>query len=315
MTDSHRHAYLIMAHNNFELLAALISALDDPRNDLFLHIDIKAGEYDSQPLRQAAEFSNVFFADRRFDVTWGAYSQIECGLYLYEYALQHGDYRYLHLMSGIDFPLKSQDEIHAFFRENDGKELVHFSAPEFNEEIVRRYRVYHPFQSRIGKKQNLLYQIERCIVKAQLVLKHPRRDLTPPSGGGELLTFCGGACWNSITGDFARYLLQQRAVIKQYFDKTICADEIYIQTILYNSPFYSNAYVPEFTRDQRGCQRYTDFTRGNPYTFEIGDFDELMNSGYLFARKFGIDTPAQTELVRKLYPLVVSPDKKKQIVI
>lgn len=311
MNTNSRHAYLIMAHNNFELLAALISALDDARNDIYIHVDVKAGEYDRQPLIEAAEFSNVYFTEKRFDVTWGAYNQIECELYLYEYALAHGDYRYLHFLSGIDFPLKTQDEIHAFFEANDGKEFVHFSAPEFNEEIIRRYRVYHPFQSRLGKKENLLYQLERCIVKAQLVLKFPQRD----RNSKEFPTFCGGAFWNSITADFARYLIEKRPAIRKYFDYTVCADEIYIQTVLYNSPFYKNAYVPEFTRNQRGCQRYTDFTRGKPYTFEIDDFDELMNCGFLFARKFGVDTPAQRELVEKLYPLVVNPAKEKRVSI
>lgn len=37
-----RHAYLIMAHNQWELLLELLKALDDSRNDIYLHIDRKA---------------------------------------------------------------------------------------------------------------------------------------------------------------------------------------------------------------------------------------------------------------------------------
>lgn len=33
---SQKHAYLIMAHNNFEQLRILISLLDDVRNDIYL---------------------------------------------------------------------------------------------------------------------------------------------------------------------------------------------------------------------------------------------------------------------------------------
>ena len=36
-----KHAYLILAHNEFEVLRKLISALDDPRNDIFIHFDEK----------------------------------------------------------------------------------------------------------------------------------------------------------------------------------------------------------------------------------------------------------------------------------
>ena len=40
-----KHAYLIIAHNNFEQLKNLIHALDDTRNDIYVHIDKKASVY------------------------------------------------------------------------------------------------------------------------------------------------------------------------------------------------------------------------------------------------------------------------------
>ena len=36
-----RHAYLIMAHNEPEVLVRLLTDIDDPRNDIFLHLDTK----------------------------------------------------------------------------------------------------------------------------------------------------------------------------------------------------------------------------------------------------------------------------------
>ena len=39
--NNNRHAYLIMAHNEWELLNTLLSLIDDTRNDIFLHIDKK----------------------------------------------------------------------------------------------------------------------------------------------------------------------------------------------------------------------------------------------------------------------------------
>ena len=39
--NNNRHAYLIMAHNEWELLNTLLSLIDDSRNDIFLHIDKK----------------------------------------------------------------------------------------------------------------------------------------------------------------------------------------------------------------------------------------------------------------------------------
>lgn len=37
-----KHAYCIMAHNNWAQLQMLIDCLDDKRNDIFLHIDKKS---------------------------------------------------------------------------------------------------------------------------------------------------------------------------------------------------------------------------------------------------------------------------------
>ena len=41
-----RHAYLIMAHNHFEQLRALLRCLDDGRNVIYLHLDAKLGTVD-----------------------------------------------------------------------------------------------------------------------------------------------------------------------------------------------------------------------------------------------------------------------------
>ena len=37
-----KHAYCIMAHGNWDTLQKLVSAVDDSRNDIYLHIDSKS---------------------------------------------------------------------------------------------------------------------------------------------------------------------------------------------------------------------------------------------------------------------------------
>lgn len=49
--QNRRHAYLIMAHNQWDVLEQLLRALDDPRNDIFLHIDKKT----THPLEHLTE--------------------------------------------------------------------------------------------------------------------------------------------------------------------------------------------------------------------------------------------------------------------
>ena len=35
-----RHAYMIIAHNQFDLLEKIVSCLDTPNNDIYIHIYI-----------------------------------------------------------------------------------------------------------------------------------------------------------------------------------------------------------------------------------------------------------------------------------
>ena len=55
-----------------------------------------------------------------------------------------GNYDYYHLLTGVDLPLKSNDEIDQFFRQNNGAEFISFDR-EANEtgNFVRRYDGYH----------------------------------------------------------------------------------------------------------------------------------------------------------------------------
>lgn len=87
-----KHAYLIMAHANFEELAFLLEMLDDPRNDLFVHIDRKASfsAEDGQRLRSAVSGSRLFFT-LRTDVRWGDYSQIACEMLLFRTAQRQAE--------------------------------------------------------------------------------------------------------------------------------------------------------------------------------------------------------------------------------
>lgn len=82
----------------------------------------------------------------------GAYSQIECELALLKAAVKR-NYNYYHLISGLDFPLKSQDYIHEFFDKNDGKEYIQFQQPKIKQRNLERVMYYYPFQEKVGKKK------------------------------------------------------------------------------------------------------------------------------------------------------------------
>lgn len=65
---------------------------------------------------------------------------------------------------------------------------------------------------------------------------------------------------------------------------------MFVQTMLVNSPFAANLYMPNCNNDQMACARLIDWERGNPYVFRMADYDEIMQSPAMFARKFSMQT-------------------------
>lgn len=62
------HAYLIMAHNEWDMMNKLIRALDYPGNDIYLHIDKRADLENINVYKP--QYSNVFL-QKRMKINWG----------------------------------------------------------------------------------------------------------------------------------------------------------------------------------------------------------------------------------------------------
>lgn len=120
MTD--RHAYLIMCHTNYDQLSILLDLLDDKRNDIYLHIDKKARGYSVDNINSHSVNSNLYFI-KPMRVNWGGDSLIRLEIKLLSEATKT-QHTYYHLISGMDLPLKTQDEIHAFFNQHLGCDYV-----------------------------------------------------------------------------------------------------------------------------------------------------------------------------------------------
>ncbi|MFG6379353.1 MAG: hypothetical protein K1W19_13720, partial [Lachnospiraceae bacterium] len=67
-----KHAWMIMAHNQFDLLKKLLKTLDNEDADIFLHVDKKAA-FDISILSSSLIKSQYYMTDR-IKITWGGYS-------------------------------------------------------------------------------------------------------------------------------------------------------------------------------------------------------------------------------------------------
>lgn len=291
-----RHAILITTHDNVEISKNLLSLYDDKNIDFYFLIDKKAKSYNEEVLKDICKKSNVYFVPK-INIYWGSFSQIQAEYILLENAVKKS-YDYYHLISGCDIPLYTKNEFFDFFEQNKGKEFVEYSPKEIAEKnkVQDRVKYYYAFMESVREKSAIKRKpktfLREFFLKLQKLLKIDRTK------GKE---FQYGSNWLDITDDFAKYVLKNKPWVIKHFKKTCCADELFLQTLLFNSPFYSNNYYC-LNEKNRILQRnrYTDWTRGQPYTFKKEDYNEIINiKESLFIRKFNYKNDA--EIVNKLF--------------
>ena len=266
-----KHAYLILAHNNFYTLKVLLKLLDNENNDIY--IDKKTRNVPKEEILSVVQKSNLHWVTP-IKTYWGHSSLVNAELKLIKTAILNGEYEYLHLISGVDLPLKKQSEIHKFFEDNKGKEFVGFSNLKNNYED--RVKYYYWLQ-KYEKNSKIIAKLQEILTKFQKILKVNRLK-------NSNINIQKGCQWVSITGDFAKYIIKQEKWIQKFFANTNCSDELLMQTILINSPFAKNIYNKN--DEYKSCLREIDWERGSPYVWKKEDKDILLSSNNIFARKF-----------------------------
>lgn len=283
-----KHAYLIIAHNEFDILKLLVESIDDSRNDIYIHFDKKVKRLPQISTKNAG----LFILENRIDVRWADFSMVEAELNLFEKAWHNHKYSYYHLISGVDLPIKSQDYIHQFFEQNRGKEFIGYHQSEIETELNRRARRYHLFTSSFRETKGFINLTKRLIrylyIKVQPVIGITRNDN---------LILKKGTQWVSISHQFVEYLLSQKQWIRKTFNRTFCSDELVVQTLCWNSKFRQHIYNP--SDEGLGCMRHIKWINGEILNFENSDWNTIDNSPALFARKFTHSTKDLLLLIKE----------------
>lgn len=271
-----KHAYLILAHTEFELLKLLVSCLDDERNDIYVHIDKKVAVLPDLHTEKAG----LHVLENRIDVRWGDVTVVEAEYALFEAAVANGPYQYYHLLSGVDLPLKSQDYIHRFCDENNGKEFIGYTLTEITPEVVRKVQRWHLFPEDFRNKSVFKRMTRAGFIRLQECLGIKRN---------KDIDFKKGSQWISITDGMAHHFLANKSWAMRVFRNTFCSDEIVMQTLCWYSPFRGNIY--NTANDGLGCMRAIGWKNGRLHDWAADDYDTLKKSSALFARKFNLSDP------------------------
>ena len=287
-----RHAYLILAHKNFGQLRKLVELLDDPRNDIYIHIDRKA-RFDPAGWDKVCSRSLLTFISPRISVNWGGVSIMRAELALLKAATGTFEYDYYHLLSGMDLPIKDQDTIHSFFDAHSGTEFINYW--NFKKTTASRFHYYTIFPEGAGRfHTNLINNIFKGLQMA--VGYRINKDVD----------FRFASQWFSITDSLARYTISREDWLEKVFRHTNTCDEIFLATLVWGSPFRERLYVKEPVEEHivnESNMRFIDWTRGesirHPWTFRTGDWDLLMSVPHFWARKF--DENVDPDIIDRIY--------------
>lgn len=268
-----KHAYLIIAHNEFEHLQRLISALDDERNDIYVHIDRKVRNMPEISCR----VSTLTILQNRIDVRWGHISQIKA-----EYALLRTaydskiNYDYYHIISGTHYPLTTLPEIDNYFSDKKGM-TVFAPVPWSLDEIKDKFGRYHFFSDSVNRNNFKEFLWRLCL---RVQGKYHIRNYS------WFYEKCSQ--WVSISKKDISIILNFEKHIKKLMNHTLCPDEVFIPTILHSCGIL-------YIIDKKLL--FTNFLGASPKELDLSDYSLMIESNAIFARKFSSSHSTLTDKI------------------
>ncbi len=293
--------YMILAHKNPGQLSRLVKVLRAERTYFYIHIDKNTN---IEPFkRNLKECDSVrFSSDSERRVTpWGDIGIIEATLNMLRRIIADGRKGICVLLSGQDYPIRSNKEIRFFFEKNKGINFIElFKVPthrwagegfrrintyKFNlsnkrEDFVLLPSIFDKMFYTLKTFKQIFKALKRQKVDVFFRILNKRRfpDYVSPYGGEH---------WWALTTDTVKKVLafvDEHPDYLEYHRNTLCVDEIFFHTIV------GNTYEDEKNLVKQKIV-YVDWERIDaplPATLQKKDlpFLKSISKNYLFARKF-----------------------------
>lgn len=278
-------AFLMLCHKNPKQINLLLKALKHPQVDVFIHVDSK-----NENIREDIEKSDgVYLLPKKdcVDVQWAQFSEVKATLNLLNAAISKGGYSHYFLISGQDFPLKSIGEIVRFLNERKDENFIDCALIK---RFEKRNDIYFP-RMVIGRR------IWQKILKGILVYSTGGWDQTfsiikrlKPAN----VQYYFGSQWWCLNDAMVKWIYNFLENYPEYiklFKHSLCPDECFFQTLVMNSPYANNV---------KPYLHYVKWEKGmsSPKTLTESDYQEIVGSSKLMARKFDINV--DKEIIIKL---------------
>jgi len=284
-----RKAYLIMTHKNPGQLHRLVTRLNDGSSEFFIHVDKKIN---IAPFETVKEFGDIVHFTERFDAKWGSLGTIKPYLSGMKAVRKTGrTFDRILLLSGQDYPIKSNEYINDFFKNSPHSVFVnYFPIPNYDKWPGKDrggwYRVDKYF---FGMKWHQFF-CSRSLNFLSTYLPFLRRKM--PNG---MKPYTGQTWWN-LDRYALDYILDYHESNPEYlaFHKnTFVADELFVQMIIGNSK--DEKLLNSIENSEKRFTIWETQNSAHPKNLRKTDLGAILSSDDLFARKF--DEDVDTEIL------------------
>ncbi len=277
--DKLRIAYIILAHHHPEAVVRLVRRLYAPDHGFFIHYNLRSPDAEFQRLKKyLGDLTNVKFVDRQ-KCLWGDSGMIRATLKGIE-KLARADfvYDYAMLLTGQDYPIKSDAKIREHLALSEGRsymEATPWPIPSWEKgRAIKRIENFHfhlpvpPWLRSLGWQPMWQH------------LTVPMKRKVP----GDLHPHFGSAFW-CLHRTCLRYIhdyVTRHPEYLRFFQHAMIPDECLFQTLLMNSALASSISPRSLT--------YVHWRPPWPGILTVDDLPELRRSDCLLARKFATAT-------------------------
>jgi hypothetical protein len=219
-------------------------------------------------------------------VYWADISQVDATISLLKKIVEQ-KMDYVFFISGQDYLVKKDNDLLKYVNIKENY-LEFFKLPNYKwgeDGRCNRYIYYHNIVNgncikKFNPRGRYYKYINRKLVEFQNKIKIKRKmvnDMVPFSG----------ANWFNINFECAQYVVENYNSVRKFFKFVEFPDEMALQTIILNSNLKNKCVNTPL--------RYIDWYTGpeQPRTLTSEDYEKIINSDCIFARKFDIKKDAE----------------------
>lgn len=282
--------YVILAHKLPDQVLRLVTKLNTSNNFFLVHVDKKTDAKTYGRMRTSlTQYPNVRFL-RRYVCWWGDSGVLDASLEgIREIVNSRIPCDYLILLSGQDYPIKSNDQIRDTLQQCRGQSFMeYFALPDehWRDENGGLNRIaYWHFNwrgHRVALRRNgRVLTLISALLGSSLAATLPVDRRIP----GNLQPFGGSALWciSRECVELVYTFVKHNQAFLKFFKNVLSPEEIFYQTVLLNSRLKSS-----IVNDDLHHIVWRSASSLHPTILAKRDLADIMTSGKLFARKFDV---------------------------